>query len=101
MEILVLPLFEHSANDQPYPCRFLPPQGAVELVFQKNFRIMRLAIIFFLFISLHTLLVAAAPYYAARLPVPGRIEAEDYDRGGEGVGFSDTVRIPSRSLQQN
>ncbi len=30
------------------------------------------------------------PYYGAPLPIPGTVQAEDYDRGGEGVAYHDT-----------
>ena len=51
------------------------------------------SILFFALLVLELLLLArAAPYFAAPLAVPGRIEAEDYDRGGPGVAYFDTVR---------
>ncbi len=30
------------------------------------------------------------PYYGAPLPIPGTVQAEDYDRGGESVAYHDT-----------
>ncbi|MEH0152658.1 carbohydrate-binding protein [Limibacter armeniacum] len=34
--------------------------------------------------------VAQTPYGGTPWPLPGRIEAEDYDQGGEGIGYHDT-----------
>jgi hypothetical protein len=34
---------------------------------------------------------AAGPFGPAPAPVPGKIEAEDFDRGGEGVAYHDTT----------
>ena len=36
-------------------------------------------------------LAASAPYGGSPWPVPGTIEAEDYDTGGEGVAYHDTT----------
>ena len=40
----------------------------------------------------------AAPYRGAPTPVPGLVEAEDYDTGGEGVAYHDVVRCLSSAL---
>jgi hypothetical protein len=50
-------------------------------------------------LSFHALVVLAqpkaifprSPYTGSPLPVPGRIEAEHYDLGGEGTGYHDTT----------
>jgi beta-glucanase (GH16 family) len=35
-------------------------------------------------------LCATCPFHGAPLDIPGRVEAEDFDRGGEGVAYHDT-----------
>lgn len=45
-----------------------------------------------LFLLALALPACAAPYRATAIAVPGRIQAEDYDRGGPGVAYFDTVR---------
>lgn len=40
---------------------------------------------------LHVRCVGRAPFHGAPATLPGRVEAEDHDLGGEGVGYHDTT----------
>ena len=40
-----------------------------------------------------TRLAVEAPYGGRPLPVPGTVELEDYDKGGEGIGFHDSDSV--------
>jgi hypothetical protein len=46
------------------------------------------------YIALHGLVLLLLPFMAFTLTVPGMIEAEAYNSGGEGVGFHDTGTSP-------
>jgi hypothetical protein len=41
--------------------------------------------------SAQAVTAGAGPYGGTARPVPGTIQAEDYDLGGQGVGFNDTT----------